>query len=76
MASFKATLEETIHADLLLHVVDAGSAVRVDQIEQVNLVLKEIGADHIPSFWYGIRSIKLRLSPDSNGMSMVKSQEF
>lgn len=48
VASFKATLEETIHADLLLHVVDAGSAVRVDQIEQVNLVLKEIGADHIP----------------------------
>ncbi|WMW82295.1 GTPase HflX [Undibacterium cyanobacteriorum] len=48
VASFRATLEETIHADLLLHVVDAGSAVRADQIEQVNLVLKEIGADHIP----------------------------
>lgn len=48
VASFRATLEETIHADLLLHVVDAGSAVRNDQIEQVNHVLKEIGADHIP----------------------------
>lgn len=48
VASFRATLEETIHADLLLHVVDAGSAVRSDQIEQVNHVLKEIGADHIP----------------------------
>jgi len=48
VAAFKATLEETIRADLLLHVVDAASPVRMDQIEQVNLVLKEIGADHIP----------------------------
>ncbi|MBY0573451.1 MAG: GTPase HflX [Undibacterium sp.] len=48
VASFRATLEETIHADLLLHVVDGASAVRADQIEQVNHVLKEIGADHIP----------------------------
>ena len=48
VAAFRATLEETIHADLLLHVVDANSPVRSDQIEQVNEVLKEIGADHIP----------------------------
>lgn len=48
VAAFRATLEETIHADLLLHVVDAGSPVRFDQIQQVNEVLKEIGADHIP----------------------------
>jgi len=48
VAAFRATLEETIHADLLLHVVDAASPVRMEQIEQVNSVLKEIGADHIP----------------------------
>lgn len=48
VAAFKTTLEETIHADLLLHVVDAASPTRMDQIEQVNQVLKEIGADHIP----------------------------
>jgi GTP-binding protein HflX len=48
VASFRATLEETIHADLLLHLVDASSPMRNEQIEQVNLVLKEIGADHIP----------------------------
>lgn len=48
VAAFRATLEETIHADLLLHVVDANSPVRAEQIEQVNQVLKEIGADHIP----------------------------
>jgi len=46
VAAFRATLEETIHADLLLHVVDASSAVRTDQIRQVNGVLQEIGADH------------------------------
>jgi GTP-binding protein HflX len=33
---------------VLLHVVDASSSVRVEQIEQVNAVLKEIGADQIP----------------------------
>jgi len=48
VASFRATLEETIHADLLLHVVDAANPARIEQIQQVNLVLKEIGADHIP----------------------------
>jgi GTP-binding protein HflX len=48
VAAFRATLEETIHADLLLHVVDAASPARMEQIEQVNMVLQEIGADHIP----------------------------
>jgi GTP-binding protein HflX len=48
VAAFRATLEETIHADLLLHVVDGASSVRMEQIEQVNDVLREIGADHIP----------------------------
>ncbi len=48
VAAFRATLEETIHADLLLHVVDAASPARLEQIAQVNLVLKEIGADEIP----------------------------
>ena len=48
VAAFRATLEETIHADLLLHVVDGASPVRMEQIQQVNEVLREIGADHIP----------------------------
>ncbi len=48
VAAFRATLEETVHADLLLHVVDGSSQVRDEQIEQVNAVLREIGADHIP----------------------------
>ena len=48
VAAFRATLEETIHADLLLHVVDGASTARMEQIEEVNMVLREIGADHIP----------------------------
>jgi GTP-binding protein HflX len=48
VAAFRATLEETVHADLLLHVVDAASPVRGAQTEQVNAVLKEIGADQVP----------------------------
>lgn len=48
VAAFRATLEETVQADLLLHVVDAGSPSRKEQIEEVNKVLKEIGADSIP----------------------------
>ncbi len=46
--SFRATLEESRESDLLLHVVDACSDERDDNIFQVNEVLKEIGADQIP----------------------------
>ena len=48
VAAFRATLEETVQADILLHVVDAGSPSRGEQIDEVNKVLKEIGADSIP----------------------------
>lgn len=48
VAAFRATLEETIHADLLLHVVDASSSNREAQIAAVNQVLVEIDADAIP----------------------------
>lgn len=48
IAAFRATLEETIHADLLLHVVDSSSSVRNAQISEVERVLGEIGAADIP----------------------------
>jgi len=48
VAAFRATLEETIHADLLLHVVDAASEARNAQVEEVGKVLGEIGASGIP----------------------------
>lgn len=47
VAAFRATLEETVQADILLHVVDSGSPNRDEQIAEVNKVLQEIGADKI-----------------------------
>ena len=43
--SFKATLEETLEATLLLHVIDSSSPDMMEQIEAVEKVLKEIGVD-------------------------------
>ena len=48
VAAFHATLEQTVEADLLLHVVDSASPNRDRQIEEVNKVLAEIHADHVP----------------------------
>ncbi len=48
VAAFHATLEETAHADLLLHVVDAASSDRAQQMAAVGQVLQEIGAGGTP----------------------------
>lgn len=48
VAAFRSTLEETVQADLLLHVVDASNPNRDDQIVEVNKVLAEIDAGVIP----------------------------
>ncbi|SDT30108.1 ribosome rescue GTPase HflX [Pseudomonas oryzae] len=47
--AFRATLEESSNADLLLHVIDAHEPERQLQIDQVYAVLKEIGADQLPT---------------------------
>ncbi len=46
--AFQATLQEAIDADLLMHVIDASNPQFIEQIEQVQRVLVEIGADKIP----------------------------
>lgn len=46
--AFRATLEEVSQADLILHVVDAAAPLRDERIDEVNLVLEEIGAEPIP----------------------------
>lgn len=43
VASFRATLEEAIHSDLLIHVVDAAAADAAEQISAVERVLSELG---------------------------------
>jgi GTP-binding protein HflX len=48
VASFKATLEEAIHADLLLHVLDVGHPHAQVQYDSVHRVLEEIGVKGKP----------------------------
>ena len=48
VASFRSTLEETREASVLLHVIDAASEQREENILQVGEVLEEIGADEVP----------------------------
>jgi GTPase len=47
--AFKATLEEVVQADLLLHVVDVSHPQAAEQIESVDAVLREIGAEGKPT---------------------------
>jgi GTP-binding protein HflX len=48
VAAFKSTLTETVEADLLLHVIDAHSGQRREQIAEVEAVLGQIGAAEVP----------------------------
>ena len=47
VAAFRATLEASARADLLLHVVDAASPIREEQMREVEKVLEEIGARNV-----------------------------
>ena len=51
IAAFRATLEEALNADLLLHVIDIASPERDAHIAQVNAVLADIGVDGVPQCW-------------------------
>ncbi|MBS0496696.1 MAG: GTPase HflX [Gammaproteobacteria bacterium] len=67
VAAFRATLEETVQADILLHVVDASNPNRDEQIEEVNKILKEIGADDIPQILIFNKIDLTDLAPGSKG---------
>ena len=73
VAAFRATLEETVQSDILLHVVDASSPNRVEQIEEVNKVLQEIGADTIPQI---LVLNKIDLANLSSGTSGYRRNEY
>ncbi len=49
VASFRSTLEEAAGADLLLHVIDAADPAHPDQIAVTREVLREVGAEEVPS---------------------------
>lgn len=68
--AFHATLEEAAQSDLLLHVVDAADPERDANIEQVENVLAEIGADNVPRLVVMNKIDRLGSEPriDRNGM--------
>lgn len=51
IAAFRATLEEALNADVLLHLIDMAAPERDMHIAQVNAVLADIGVMHIPQIW-------------------------
>ena len=68
VASFRSTLEETSHADLLLHVVDASHPRFQEQIRVTEEVLESVGAGKVPKMYIfnkvdavagGLRVVKL-----------------
>ncbi len=84
VAAFKATLEEVVEADLLLHVVDISHPLAEEQIEAVNTVLEEIGASGKPTLMVfnkidrvengGVLNRSLERFPNSVAMSAVTSE--
>jgi GTP-binding protein HflX len=73
--AFKATLEEVVQADLLLHVVDISHPQTEEQIQAVNAVLAEIGAGEKPTIMVFNKMDRL----DGNGIGaagvLVRLQE-
>jgi GTP-binding protein HflX len=63
VAAFLATLEATADADLLLHVVDSASSARDEEIEEVDKVLAEIGARHVPQILIWNKTDLTRVAP-------------
>ena len=64
VAAFKATLEEVVEADLLLHVVDVSHPEAEAQIAAVNVVLNELNATDIPTFMVFNKIDRLKTEDD------------
>ncbi len=70
--AFHATLEETREADLLLHIVDVTGEQRDSQMQQVNQVISEIGAEDVPQIEVYNKidqneALSARVETDENG---------
>ncbi|MFI4956504.1 MAG: ribosome rescue GTPase HflX [Gammaproteobacteria bacterium] len=63
--AFRATLEETQQADLLLHVVDASDIEWPEKVAQVNEVLEEIGANDVPTLMLFNKVDQLEIKPEN-----------
>ena len=61
--AFRSTLQETEEAHLLLHVIDASDDLRMENIEAVDSVLDEIGADEVPQIQVMNKIDRLDMEP-------------
>lgn len=75
ISAFSSTLEETVQADLLLHVIDAGDKRSADKIAVVDDILKQIGADGIPR-WLVYNKADTVKSLKKKGKRMVAKDEL
>lgn len=79
--AFRATLEETREADLLLHVIDASDPQYIETMDAVDEVLQEIGADKVPQIKVynkidRLENVKPHDNGDSVWVSAVAKQGF
>jgi GTP-binding protein HflX len=83
--AFKSTLEESIRADVLLHIIDSSDENSIDKQYQVESILREIGADKVPVLLVMNKIDKLddfapKIDRDENGIpyrvwvSSIKNQ--
>ena len=61
--SFRSTLQETEEAHLLFHIIDASDDMRLDNIDAVETVLKEIGAMKVPQIQIMNKIDRLEIEP-------------
>ncbi len=73
VAAFKSTLEETIEADLLLHVVDISDPDAIDKMAVVEKVLQELGADQEHILTVYNKADLLEQPPESHNHVLVVS---
>ena len=77
VSAFKSTLQETVEASLLLHVIDAADARKIENIEAVNLVLEEIKADKVPVLLvYNKIDLLENMAPILNMMTRISPLPF
>jgi len=63
IAAFRSTLQEAREADLILHLIDASDGNRWQRVRQVNAVLKQLNADHVPQIRVYNKMDKLGRAP-------------
>src|SRR5690625_7896559 len=75
--AFRATLEEASSSSLLLHVVDAAADERLHNIEQVDLVVDEIGASELPQLRVynkiDLLGMEARIDRDDDGQQIGRA---